>query len=531
MIAPGGKTRHQSTLADSWDSLRADYNMSRESRFVRRRVGLAPDGGSGDWHYRTEALYYRDIEKARDMDRNDAVVGQTIDRAVANIIQDGFRLDVQTGDKKVDADLLAKWEEWTDDPEACDVAGEFTFHDFEWYSARGMLVDGDVVNLGLDEGSLQHLEAHNIQTTTRIDNTFLGVTKDQFGRRQQYWVATDPIDPTRGTRRQADPVDVRNAEGQRTLFHVLRPKRASQSRGVTAFAPIFELMGMFEDIQFAKLVQQQVVSCFAILRYRDNADPPLPTKSDGNSPDYGRVTTESTRDGEREVPEIAPGMEYSASPGEKLEGFSPNVPNAEYFKHARLTLQMIGINLGMPLALMMLDGSETNFSGYRGAVDEARRGFRLLQKNIATRLHEPVYRWKLAQWIAKDPALRSASKRLGKRIYQHRWNLPAWTYIQPEVEAKADALRWQSGLTSPRRIQAERSADDWQKVSAEIIEDHSIAIVAAKKEAVRINKKYPDSQVHWRDLINLPVVSNANMTMQDPMIVEDQTQQEMQNAE
>ena len=37
---------------------RADYNMSRESKFIRRRLGLAPQGGSADYHYRSEALYY-----------------------------------------------------------------------------------------------------------------------------------------------------------------------------------------------------------------------------------------------------------------------------------------------------------------------------------------------------------------------------------------------------------------------------------------------------------------------------------------
>ena len=519
------------TLAESWDGLRADYDMSRENRFTRRRTGLSPQGGSADWHYRSETAYYQDIEKARDMDRNDAVVGQTIDRAVTNIVQDGFRLDVQTNDKKLDADLKSRWDEWSTDPERCDIAGEYCFHDFEYYATRGMLADGDCVCLGLDSGELQYLEGHTIQTTTRIENTFLGVTRNQYGRRERYWVVTDPIDPNRGTKEQAKPVEVRNEQGQRTLFHTYRPKRVSQTRGVTAFAPIFALTGMFEDIQFAKLVQQQVVSCFAILRYQDHATPPLPTKGDGNAPDYGRGTMEQTTEGLRDVPEIAPGMEYTAAPGEKLEGFSPNVPNAEFFQHARLTLQMIGLNLGMPLVMMLMDASETNFSGFRGAVDEARRGFRINQRSIADRLHEPAYRWKLSQWLSQDAALRNAAKRSGIKIAGHRWTLPAWSYIQPEVEAKADALRWQSGLTSPRRIQAERSADEWTAVANEIVEDHSHAIQVAKKEAAKINKRFPDDPVHWRDLVNLPMVSNANMTMQDPAIVASETEGVTINAE
>ena len=76
-------SKSTASMAKAFNDIRADWNMSRESRFVRRRTGLPSSyGASADWHYRNENDYYNDIEKARDMDRNDAVVGQTVDRAV-----------------------------------------------------------------------------------------------------------------------------------------------------------------------------------------------------------------------------------------------------------------------------------------------------------------------------------------------------------------------------------------------------------------------------------------------------------------
>ncbi len=95
-----------------FDQVRADWEISKENRFTRRRTGLAPQGNTADWHYRTEEQYYRDIEKARDVDRNDSIVGQTIDRAVNNIIQEGFNMDVKTGTADADAILKDKWEQW-----------------------------------------------------------------------------------------------------------------------------------------------------------------------------------------------------------------------------------------------------------------------------------------------------------------------------------------------------------------------------------------------------------------------------------
>lgn len=502
-------------VAEAWEQAKSDYRMSRPSRFVRKRSNLPYNGSSADWHYRSEQLYYQDIEQARDMDRNDAIVGQTVDRAVANIVQDGFTLDPKTGDKKLDAELLSRWQSWAKDPDQCDIAGEFCFHDFEWYSCRDMLVDGDCINLGIDqEGCLQHLEAHNIRTTTALDNTVLGVTKNIYGRRETYWVSSDPINPSKGKAEESKPLSVRNDAGHRVLFHVYNPKRMSQTRGVTAFAPIFELAGMFEDIQFAKVVQQQVTSCFAVFRSREFQSNLPGTETEG----YGESTTETTDSGTRTIENIAPGMEIIGQPGEKLEGFSPNVPNSEYFQHVKLMLQMIGVNLGLPLCLVLMDGSETNFSGWRGAVDEARKGFRANQRNLLERFHTPLYRWKVSQWMAEDRAIRTAAKK--RDVFAHNWNAPTWAYIEPVKEAQGDAIRLQNQLTSPRRLHAERGAT-WEEIASESIEDNMLAIVAAKKAAAQINKKYPsDTPVQWRELVNLPMPNGVQMTLQDPAALE-----------
>src|SRR5690606_8986688 len=217
-------------------------------------------------------------------------------------------------------------------------------------------------------GQLQFFEAHEIQTRSREEDTFLGVTIGDKGEHKRYWVMQDPTLPM-DQKGDSNPIDVRNADGIRNLFHVYNSKRMNQTRGVTALAPIFALAGMFEDIQFAKLVQQQVVSCFAIFREQAaTASTQLPAKG----LDTGSQTIEVSPAGTRYIADIAPGMEVVGAPGEKLQWFSPNVPNAEYFSHVRLMLQMIGVNLGLPLCLVLMDGSETNFSGWRGAVDEAR---------------------------------------------------------------------------------------------------------------------------------------------------------------
>ena len=507
------------SLQSQFSKAKADYEMNRISRFVRKRTGVATRGSNADYHFRTESKYYEAIEQARDMDRNDAVIGILADRRVDNIVQQGFKLDTKTGDKKLDLDLWERFQAWSTNPDLCDIAGESTFQEMERQVCRAETVDGDIVVSGTNEGMLQLIEAHRIQTKSKVDSTFLGVTTDSYGKREQYHV----IEETGqfGMLGDSLPIDVRNADGIRQVFHVYSPKRSFQTRGVTALAPVFTYAGMLEDINFAKLVQQQSASCFAILHEYAGGSAALPRIG------FGEKSTETTSTGETRVTEgIGPGMEYFGQAGEVLKGFSPNIPNSEYFQQVRLILQVLGVNFGLPLCLVLMDGSETNFSGWRGAVDEARKGFVADQLNLVRRFHTPVYRWWLTREIEEDPGLKSAADRLD--IFNHKWNLPTWSYIEPVADAEGDAVQLRNALTSPRRLHSARG-NDWEEVSEEIVDDNLYAIANAAKKAAEFNAANPTSPpLTWRDLIALPMPEGQTLALQDPAVV---AKQEDGNAE
>jgi lambda family phage portal protein len=500
----------QSAFAD----IRADYDATRYSRFVRRRTGVAAMGSGPDYHFRTEAKYYELIEQARDMDRNDGLVGILADRRVDNIVQSGFTLDPKTGDKGLDDALWQWWEDFSNDPDQCDIAGEYTWKEIERQCSRSESIDGDIVVTGTEEGSFQLLESHLIRTKSKVEDTFLGVTTDRVGRRVQYHVADELSEF--GQFGDVTPIDVRNAEGIRQVFHVFDPKRVNLTRGITQLAPVFSLSGMLEDINFAKLVQQQVVSCFAVFRKMAAGGNRLPS-ADG----YGDTKTETTAAGTRQLEGVSPGMEVIGQPGEELQGFSPNVPNSEYFQQVKLILQIIGVNFGLPLCLVLMDGSETNFSGWRGAVDEARKGFVADQMNLVRRLNRPAYIWKLSQHLAEttDAALRKAASKLGDGIFRHNWNLPTWSYIEPVADAQGDAEQLKNALTSPRRLHAARGKD-WEEIAEESIADNAFAIDKAQTQAAKINAAFPDGpKITWRDLIALPMPAGTTMAMQDPAAI------------
>lgn len=502
-----------------FDGMRSDYQAAKTSRYRRRRTGVVPTGSGADYHYRTESDFFRLMEQARDFQRNDSLIGPLIHRAVENVVQTGFSLDANTGNAELDRILETNFSQWAGDPELCDLAGEATFYDLEQITLRQALVDGDIFALGTTGGQLELVESHRVRTPRNTKRSVVhGILLDSHRRRLEYWVTKDEIEPTRSLAKVSDinPVRVRDDDGFRHAFHVYDPQRISQTRGVTALAPCFDNAGMFEDILFARLVQQQVVSCFSVFRMQDERAEQVAQR--------GERTTETLSDGStRTIEGLAPGMELIGNPGETLEGFSPAVPNAEFFPFVRLVMQTLAINLGLPLQVLLLDPTETNFSGWRGALDQARIGWRRNQKWLQTKFHSPVYVWKVRQWIADDPGLARLAAQSGVDPFRHGWRTPRWPYVEPLKDAGADLLRVRNALTSPRRLHAEHSAD-WDEVSEEIVTDNALAIARAKAAAKQINAQHADGQaVHWRELLSLPTPDGVQV---DLSVAADETEPE-----
>lgn len=514
------------TLNEAFDELRADYSASKRTRFNRTRSGVSSTGRSADYHFRSESDFFYAMELSRDIDRNDIIVGQAVDRLVDNIVQDGFALDTQTTDKGLDEELTARWQEWSTDADACDLSGEHDFHAMERLTLRQTVVDGDIIHLPIaDAGALECCEAHRCRSATRTkQNVVLGVLLDTVTRkRMQYWLTKEEVglyDTIKLSDLKQYPArqkDANTGRMERTVFHCYHPRRLSQTRGFTAFAPFAMTTEHHDDLQFAQLIKARVAASYAILEERPVAGPVA-----GGQPKTGEQSTDTLSDGtSRNLEGLGPGMRYTGRPGSKLTGFSPQVPNPEFFPHSLLLLTFISINLGLPVQLLLLDPKQTNFSGWRGAMDQARLGFRKSQRWLAGSFHTPVYRWKVRQWMSEDAAIRSAFARLGNKMFRHRWNPPRWPYIEPLTDASAGILRVRNYQTSQRKLAAENGVD-WWEVTDENIEDNAYAIIAAKKAAEKINKKFKsdEDRVSWREVLCLPtpdrVSAQVSPTQQQP---------------
>jgi hypothetical protein len=163
-------------------------------------------------------------------------------------------------------------------------------------------------------------------------------------------------------------------------------------------------------------------------------------------------------------------------------------------------LGFIAINLDLPLQVLLLDPMQSNFSSWRGAIDQARVRFREIQTDIIQQLHQPIWIWKTNQWASHSPALRRMIKNNAK-WQKCLWKRPSFAYIEPNKDAIADSTQSTNYLSSMRALQAARGRD-WSEVAPEIIADRGILIRLAMELAEKLNDEFPGANISWRDILS-----------------------------
>jgi capsid protein len=184
------------------------------------------------------------------------------------------------------------------------------------------------------------------------------------------------------------------------------------------------------------------------------------------------------------------------------------------------------VNLDLPLCAFLLDASETNYSGFRGAIDQARQRWREIQSWYMGSFHRPIYEWKARQWAVADAALRRAVEKADSlraslgyipagevNPFAHVWHAQELPYIQPVDDATADILQAQGLLSSPRRLAASRGID-FGDLTDEIIDDNGQRIEVAHAKAQDLNARL-GLDLTWRDTLNLSLVEGVQVNVQE----------------
>ena len=389
--------------------------------------GVYAHPGSGDYH----AQFVRSdlINQSRQFWRENGLYKGLIDRAVSNIVGSGFALQAQTDDADWNDRVETLWrEEFARKPE---VRGLWAWRQVQQMVMREVFLCGDTaaikVGKGEKRGRIQLLEAERI-CSRDMGN---GIDLDDFGEPVRFWVGSYSAG-------QVDARNVREYNAAQVLYVPLLD-RPSQTRGVPPCQSSFPMLHRIADTCDAEALAMQLLSRLAVSIEKENAGEwGYGTSRD----DPDQAASEEEGDFSTRLHELEYALIFWAKPGEKITGIDRNIPGKNFPESIKMFLRLLGLPLGLPLEIVLLDWSETNYSSARASLEQAFRVFTDYQLLLTDRFHDPVYRWKVRGWIQQ----RKLPTRPDR--FKHAWITPSFPWIDQLKEAQAWGAKLDRGLVT-----------------------------------------------------------------------------------
>lgn len=384
---------------------------------------------SGSWATSQKSILYdttryadiaRMRERARALEENNVIADGLLSRAVENVVAQGFELQATTADAEWNQQAEDLWNGWVD---SADTSG-LVWLEHQRLAFRAYLRDGDFGCILLKDGRLQPVESQMIETPYRkVEGRVIdGVKVNELGRPVGFHVATYD-ESGRGDWALVDASD---------FVFLCRRKRPLQVRGETCFAQSFTLFEQIEKWTEAQIIAARIAACFGIAIIKNSA-----TQFQQN------LAVEDNNAGvaQRQL-DLSPGMAPILEPGEDIKTISPSHPQQSFPDNLVAMLRLCGLSIGMPLELVLMDYSRTNFSSARASMLQAYRSFKSLQEIFTQNYLSRIYRWRISKWIkeGKLPANPDA--------WNHRFVAPCWPYLDPVGEIQSAQMAIDGGFDS-----------------------------------------------------------------------------------
>jgi len=389
---------------------------------VASKEGRGTVGGSGAVHtqYHRPAL----LNQSRDFVRNNGIYRGIIERAAGYIIGGGFGLQARTTSKRWNREAERLWREYWRKPGVKQLlSGQQT----ERMVCTELLKCGDtgVVKLGKPRaGLIQLIEAEQITSKTYRD----GIKKDEWGMPVKFFVTAY------GARGQLANERARQIEPEFFLF-MTTPERPTGVRSVPPCQASFPMLHRINDVCDSEAIAWQLLARLALSITRE-AGPQIgqeeSTEDPGASGDELAVR----------ITELAYALVFHGESGDEIKGIERNIPGRNFQESVVMFLRLLGLPLGMPLEIVLLDWTKSNYSQSRAVLEQAYQTFQDWQNIIAGGFNRPVYEWKVGQWVRSGLLAERAD------ALQHDWIKPTFPWIDQLKEAQAQGAKLDRGFTT-----------------------------------------------------------------------------------
>lgn len=410
-------------------------------------------GASADWTLEVGFDRRDEADRARGLERNNPLAKLLLDRAVQHTVGEGLALKCKTKDDGWNKEMEAIWEDYSK-KENCDARGRSTIHELMALHYRGCLRDGDSGFVYENDGKLRPFESDECASPmgghfTPSDTD--GVELDKRGRIVAFQIFEyDPV-ILWPDRRRAIP-RLQRIPSEYVLFQARR-QRLNQTRGLSAFTGIHEIMEQLAQSLEAVAVAHQMAASFG-LWFKKKAPLGFGFGQSGSPPQRPETVFE-------------PGMEVRLDPDEDVGQITPTQPG-ESFEILLMNLMRIASAVfGLVLDFVTFDFTKANYSNLRAASIESALVTRIEQHRFVKEAYKQLFAWRLAR------AIRDREITPRKDCHLHVWGIPGKPWADPEVELKSAMGSIEAGLDTRRSILAARGKD-FDEVVRELAKENKL---------------------------------------------------------
>ena len=391
---------------------------------VASRDGRATSAASGQIHQQTDRV--RLIAQSREFLRDNGLYSGMIERAVGYIVGNGFGLQARGGDKEWQQTAEGLWRRWWRRPE---ITGLRSGSRVERTVCRELLACGDTAAILTDEDLLQLVEAEQITHTGHPSD--IGIETDEFGRPTRYWRCPYNTSgrPDRSAARAFEPA---------SFLYLADPDRPSSLRGVPPAQAAFPMIHRISDVCDSEAVAWQLLARMAVAVTREGGTEQAypeakadPAKSSGGSGDVADM-----------VHELDYALIFHGNPGDEIRGIERNLPGANFPEAVRMFLRLMGLPLGLPLEIVLLDWTKSNYSQSVAVLLQAYVTFLGWQMLLEELFYRPIYEWRIERWTEQKelPEVENAA--------ECEWIKPTFPWLDQLKEAQAHGAKVDRGFST-----------------------------------------------------------------------------------
>ena len=406
-----------------------------------------PAGGAGIRQqngYRT-----RIIDQSRDFMRNNGIYAGMIERAVGYIVGNGFKLQSLTPDVELNAKLETLWWRFWRKPEIKNI---LSGRKLERQVMAEILVTGDTGAILTSKGLVQHIEAEQITNKTFAD----GIETDEYGAPKRFFVSNY------GRYGQLETTKSKSYKPDAFCF-IANPDRPSSIRGVPPCQSAFPMLHRINDVCNSEAIAWQMLAKYAVAVTRQGGPEQAYLESASD-------TSKDTTDGNTaaRITELDYALIFHGEPGDEVRGIDRNIPGQNFSESLLMFLRLLGLPLGLPLEIILLDWTKSNYSQSRAVLEQAYQAFLGWQLLIEEGFLNRVLEWKVREWVKAREL--PANEFTDNIVEVSEWIAPSFPWIDVLKETEAYGAKIDRGFATHSEVCKSLNRDREEVVNGRVQE-------------------------------------------------------------